>query len=358
MARQTLRRRLGLANRGKVRSNTFIHVSNRRNSGMFKHVLPAEEDYADFLGRLFERHGIGQRRTVLWACPVNFLYSEIEKRLDPDIVVADVIDDERTWTITQAYRDRLSRNYEEVLAGSDLVLTNCQRVFRSMHALSDNIHLLANAAELLEEDAKHWPKPRELKRLSGPVIGYVGNLDIARIDLDLLRAVVSERPRWNFVFIGSMHKGDEIRELEELANVNFLGVRVYEQALRYVRHFDVAIVPHLDNELTRHMNPLKLYVYHSLLVPVVSTAIENLGDLSEFVRVARSPQEFVRAIDDCLRNDPLANDLPRLRKVLKENIVARTCQSRTRADRARIYRPAEAHSRRHSTWLIRRYLAS
>ena len=188
-----------------------------------------------------------------------------------------------------------------------------------MHALSDNIHLLPNAAEHLEDEARHWPKPRELRRFSGPVIGYVGNLDIARIDLDLLRAVASERPRWNFVFIGSMHKGGEIRELEKYYNVNFLGVRVYEQALRYMRHFDVAIVPHLDNELTKHMNPLKLYVYHSLLVPVVSTAIENIGDFSEFVRVARSPQEFVRAIDECLRNDPLARDLPHLRKVLKEN---------------------------------------
>ncbi|MDD9991413.1 MAG: glycosyltransferase [Rhodospirillales bacterium] len=319
VARETLRRRFGLADRGNVWFNTFIHFSNRCGSRAFNHVLPAEEDYLDFLGRLFERHRIGQRRTVLWVCPVNFLYSEIEERLDPDIVVADVIDDERTWIVTQECKDQLSRNYEEVLAGSDLALTNCQSVFRRMHGLSDNIHLLPNAAELLEEDAKHWPKPRELKRLTGPVIGYVGNLDIARIDLDLLRAVASERPRWNVVFIGSMHKGDEIRELEIYDNVNFLGVRVYEQALRYIRHFDVAIVPHLDNELTRHMNPLKLYVYHSLLVPVVSTAIENIGDFGEFVRVARSPHEFVRAIDECLRNEPLARDLPHLRKVLKEN---------------------------------------
>ena len=318
-ARETLRRRLGLADRGKIKFNTFIHFSNGRGTGAFKHVLPAEEDYFDFLGRLFERHAVGQRRTVLWVCPVNFLYSKIEERLDPDIVVADVIDDERTWNVASTYRDRLSRNYEELLAGSDLVLTNCQGVLQNMHAFSDNIHLLPNAAEHLEEEAKHWPKPREIRRLSGPLIGYVGNLDIARIDLDLLRNVVSKRPGWNFVFIGSMHKGDEIRELEKYGSVHFLGARVYEQALRYIRHFDVAIVPHLDNELTRHMNPLKLYVYHSLMVPVVSTAIENIGDFGEFVRVARSPQEFAHAIDDCLRNDPLAMDRPRLRKVLKEN---------------------------------------
>ncbi len=319
VARETLRRRLGLVDQGKIKFSTFIHFSNRHGTGAFKQVLPVEADYLDFLGRFFKRHGVGQRQTVLWVCPVNFLYSQIEERFNPDIVVADVIDDERTWNVTSAYRDRLSRNYEEVLAGSDLVLTNCQGVLQSMHAFSDNIHLLPNAAELLEEEAKHWPKPPELRHLSGPVIGYVGNLDIARIDLALFRDAVSQCLGWNFVFIGSMHKGDEIRELETCGNVHFLGVRVYEQALRYIRHFDVAIVPHLDNELTRHMNPLKLYVYHSLMVPVVSTAIENIGNFGEFVRVARSPQEFAHAIDDCLRNDPLAMDRPRLRKVLKEN---------------------------------------
>ncbi len=319
VGRQTLNRRLGLANRGKVRFDTFIHVSNRRGPRVLKHIFPGKDDYLEFLSRLFKRHEIGQRRTVLWVCPVNFHLLNIQDRLQADLVVADVIDDERKWPVSEAYRDKLSRNYEEVLGLSDLVLTNCESVFQSMSALSDSIHLLPNAVELLEEEARHWPKPRELTRFSGPVIGYVGNLDIARIDLDLLRNVVSERPKWNFVFVGSMHKGDEIRELEIYGNVHFLGVRVYEQALRYIRHFDVAIIPHLDNELTRSMNPLKLYVYFSLLMPVVSTEIQNIGDFNEFVRVARSPQEFVRTIDECLYKDPLATDLPRLRELLKEN---------------------------------------
>ena len=319
VARETLRRRLGFANRGKIKCDTFIHVSNRRGRGVFKHFLPGKDDYLQFLSRVFRRHEIGQRRTVLWMCPANFHFLNIENRLQADLVVADVIDDERKWQVSEAYRDKLSRNYEEVLGLSDLVLTNCKSVSQSMSALSDSIHLLPNAVELLEQEARHRPKPRDLKRLSGPVIGYVGNLDIARIDLDLLRSVVSERPKWNFVFIGSMHKGDEIRELEIYGNVHFLGVRVYEQALRYIRHFDVAIIPHLDNELTRSMNPLKLYVYLSLLVPVVSTAIQNIGDFNDFVCIARSPQEFVRTIDECLCNDPLANELPRLRKLLKEN---------------------------------------
>ena len=319
VARQTLRRRLGLVNQGKVKRTTYVYVTSARIPRFLKPVIPAKGDYLDFLGRLFKRHEIGKRRTILWVCPTNFHFPEIEERLNADLVVADVIDDEREWPVCDAYREKLTRNYAEVLGRSDLVLTNCESVYRRMRRLSHHTHLLPNAVELLEKEARTWRKPRELRRLTGPVIGYAGNLHIARIDLDLLRGVVSQRPDWNFVFIGSMHKGDEIRELEKYGNVHFLGVRVYERALRYIRHFDVAMIPHADNDLTKSMNPLKLYVYHALFVPVVSAPIANVGDFEKFVRIGRTSQEFIRAIDDCLRNNPLSHDLPHLRALLKEN---------------------------------------
>ena len=285
--------------------------------GVLKHVLPSEGEYLDYLERRFRRFDVGRRRTIFWVCPNDFYFPAIEERFDPDLVVSDVIDDQRKWETSQEYSEALSRNYEEILARSDLVFVNCGSVFNSMSAFSDNIHMLPNAVELLEEEARHWPKPRELERLRGPIVGYVGNLDIARLDLELLRALVSRRPDWSLVFIGSMHKGGEIRELEKYGNVHFLGVRVYEQAMRYIRHFDVAIIPHLDNELTRSMNPLKLYVYQSLYVPVVSTPIANIGDFREFMQIGRTPEEFIERIDDCLRRDPVTDDLPRMRELLK-----------------------------------------
>ncbi|MDE0200900.1 MAG: glycosyltransferase [Rhodospirillaceae bacterium] len=319
VGRQTLKRKLGLANRDKIRFDTFVYVTSGRVPRVLKRVIPSEHDYLDFLGRFFRRHKIGQRRTVLWVCPANSRFPLIEKRCGADLAVADVIDDERQWPVSDARREMLNRNYEDVLAQSDLVLTNCHSVLRSMRPFSQNIYLLPNAVELLEEESRSWPKPRELKRLAGPVIGYAGNLDVARIDLDLLRHVVGARPDWNFVFIGSMHKGEEIRVLERYGNVHFLGVRVYERALRYIRHFDAAIIPHLDNDLTRSMNPLKLYVYHALLVPVISTPIANMDDFSKFVRIGETPQEFVRAIEQCLRDNPILGDLSNLRALLREN---------------------------------------
>ena len=303
---QTLSRKLGLRNRGKVTSYTFLYFSKRRHGRLIGRVLPSENDYLGYLDRAFRRHGLGRRRTVFWVCPNNFDFPAIEERFRPDLVVADVIDDQRAWPCTPEYEEKLRKNYEDVLGRSHLAFANCRTVFDRMRLFNENLHLFPNAAEILDDEALQWKKPAALQRMEGPVIGYAGNLDIARIDLDLLKEVASRRPDWNLVFIGSTHMNKDILELDRFANVHFLGVRPYGEAVRHIRYFDVGMVPHLDNELTRHMNPLKLYVYFSMYLPVVTTPIANIDELDRFVQVARTPTEFIERIGHCLERDTIA----------------------------------------------------
>ena len=315
----TIKRRLRLQDRGKIRSDTFIFAGQRRALGFHVPFLPVKEDYLDYVARVMEQQEIGRRRTVFWVCPNKFDFPMLADRFKPDLIVSDVIDDQRKWPSQPQYREKLHDNYEEILTRSHLTIANCHSVFESMSEFTDNIHLIPNACELLEEEARNWKKPVELERIKGPIIGYVGNLDITRIDLQLLTSVATERPDWNLVFIGSMHKSKQIKKLNEFKNVHFLGVRVYEDALRYIRHFDVAMIPHLDNDLTRNMNPLKLYVYFSLHVPVVSTPIANIEDFAEFIQIGGTPGEFVDRVGYCLDNDVLAGNKECIRNILKKN---------------------------------------
>ena len=317
---RTLGRKMYRKNQEKIRFDTFIFGTRRRVPAFMRWIFPSEKDYLDYLDRIFVRHKIGQRRTIFWVCPNNFHFPSIERQFQPDLVVADVIDDQRKWAISPKYEEKLYKNYKEILGRSHLVFTNCHNVFESMQEFTANIHVLPNAAELLEQEIVcQWKKPVELRRLEGPVIGYVGNLDIARIDLDLLAAVATERPDWNLVFIGPTHMGKEVRKLDKFRNVHFLGVRVYDQAIRYIRHFDVAMIPHLDNKLTRNMNPLKLYVYYSLHVPVVTTPIANIEDFRKFMQIGHTPNEFIERIDYCLDNNPLSENPEDLEDLLKAN---------------------------------------
>ena len=319
VVRQTLRRKLRLENRGNVRFDTFIFLASRRR--VFRtlaRLLPTGKSYHEFLHRTFRRCDVGIRRTVFWACPTVFDFPRLCEGFLTDVVVADVIDDQRQWPATPEHHARVQRNYEEVLSRADIAFANCSTVVDSLGRLSRSVHLVPNAAEAVGEDFERWPMPREFRRLPRPIVGYVGNLDAARLDGALLEAVARRRPRWHLVFIGSAHRDQSVLALSKHPNVHFLGVRPYPKVLRYIRHFDVAMVPHLDNDLTRNMNPLKLYVYLSLKVPIVATPIANTDAIGEFIQVGGTEDEFIGAVEHCLAHG-FGSRAARIDEVLRAN---------------------------------------
>ncbi|CAA9450751.1 MAG: hypothetical protein AVDCRST_MAG28-1238 [uncultured Rubrobacteraceae bacterium] len=300
---QTLSRLLKLKNSEKVKYYTFVYILGiglfGRLLGLF---LPKKRHYTKYLKRVLSKNSIGKRRTIFWVCPGNFDFPQIVEAFDPGFVVADVIDDQRAWFEPDSPRAaKLTGNYEEILGTSDLVLANCESVRQSMLPYSEDVHLIPNASELPDVHETRQGKPKELRKIEGPILGYVGNLSV-RIDIDLLEHLARSRPDWNVVLIGSVHLSrDILKRLDVFENVHFLGVKQYTDAQRYIRNFDVAIIPHLDNEMTRSMSPLKLYVYYSMNVPIVTTEIENLAELRDLVYVARDKNDFVEKVELALQ---------------------------------------------------------
>jgi glycosyltransferase involved in cell wall biosynthesis len=316
---QTLSRLLGLEHSEKVKHYTFVYAEGGRPVGKTPHPLGKGKRYLDYLRSVLKENEIGRRRTIFWVCPVNFDLPSIALAFNPELIVADVIDDNRTWFApgSDEWEER-SRNYEEVLGMSDLTITNSQVVKQTMLAFTDEIQVVPNAAELPDVREPRQARPEELKRLTGPILGYAGNLS-SRIDIDLLEYLAAARPEWNIVLIGSTHLSKEVLSLDAHDNVHFLGVKRYPEVQQYIGNFDVALIPHLDNQMTRAMNPLKLFVYVSMNVPVVSTEIENLGELREFIHVARDKHDFLRKVESALGEGKDASGDEKLAHLLKQN---------------------------------------
>jgi hypothetical protein len=233
--------------------------------------------------------------------PTNRFLPELLDAVGADVVVADVVDDNRTWYQpgTPRYLEA-ERNYAEVLARSDVVLANCAPVAESMRAFVDRVEVVANGCEL--PDGRPRPsRPRELADVTGPIVGYAGNLS-DRIDLELLRATARARRDWTVVILGSTHLDQSALSLADEPNVRMVGTRRHEEAQRFIANFDVGLIPHVDNEMTRSMNPLKAFVYCSLGVPIVATPVANLEELADFITVADDVEGFVNAIEAALQS--------------------------------------------------------
>lgn len=293
---QTVSRILGLKKSPKIKYYTFVYSSDKPNRRFARRLMPKKSEYLSYIKNVLERHKIWDQRTIFWVCPKNFDFPKIVSVFNPDLILADVIDDHRAWYENNIPEvNRLTENYREILGLSDIVLTNCQNVKNSMSAFSNNIHVVPNACELPEFNVK-YNLPGDLKKINRPIIGYVGNLS-SRIDISLLEYVATKRPEWNIVLIGSVHDSKDILRLDSYKNIHFLGVKKYNVVRQYISNFDVAIIPHLNNELSRSMNPLKAFVYCSMNVPVVSTEIHNLDELLDLVYVSRDKNDFTEKIE-------------------------------------------------------------
>jgi hypothetical protein len=91
-----------------------------------------------------------------------------------------------------------------------------------------------------------------------------------------------------------------------------------------LQYFNVAIVPFQVNENTKGNDLLKLHDYLAMGKPVVSTNIGGAVDLKEVIRIAQTPQEFLKRIEEFLKNHCCEDDVAhRKRHGLKNSWRAR-----------------------------------
>jgi glycosyltransferase involved in cell wall biosynthesis len=137
--------------------------------------------------------------------------------------------------------------------------------------------------------------PEEVASLPAPRVGFYGNL-YDWIDFDLLDRLAAARPRWSFVMIGPVYC--DITRLRHRANVHFLGRRTPEQLPACCKGFDVALIPYkLSDARMESVNPVKLRELLAAGVPVVSSDIPEVRDISRYVATARTTEAFLTALD-------------------------------------------------------------
>lgn len=309
---QTLGRLGSRVSRGKVSRHTFLYADER--SPWLGRVLPAAAGYVEWVRGILKRAGVGAGRTVFWVCPRNPSFPGMVRKLGPGLAVADCIDDHRAWPeATPDFVAKVQQNYQAILDCCDLVLANGAGMRDALTEFGRPVTIVESGVETVDRAA---PCPRDLARISRPILGYAGNLS-ARIDVALLRRLAERHPEWSIVLIGVARAGDAVQALGSLPNVHLLGVRPHAAIGAYARHFDVAIVPHTDDALTRSMAPLKVGLYCAAGVPVVSTRVANLGPLAQVIDVATSADAF----EACVAR-ALAEPIPPERAARRDAILA------------------------------------
>lgn len=140
------------------------------------------------------------------------------------------------------------------------------------------------------------------------VVGFIGGLHRGRVDEPLLLNLISTLPDVLFLFVGYSNDPSLLARLSARSNVRVFSAVPYDELAFVIRAFDVAIVPHLDNEFTRGSDLLKVRDYLACGVPVVSTRSSGVERYGSAVYVTNGPDDFVgtvaRLLSGAITHDP------------------------------------------------------
>ncbi len=197
---------------------------------------------------------------------------------------------------TVRLEEDLCRNADVVFATANSLVENKKQLNPSTYLASHGVDY-AHFAKALHEDT---PVAEEIAGLPKPVIGFFGLLH-SWLDQELIAFVARQRPEWSIVVIGKAVVDDTL--LREIPNVYLLGRKHYDSLPSYCKGFSAATIPFAVNELTHHVNPIKLREYLSAGLPVVSTALPEVLHYSDFCKVADTYDDFLSGLEEAVKND-------------------------------------------------------
>ncbi|MBA2571416.1 MAG: glycosyltransferase family 1 protein [Gemmatimonadetes bacterium] len=250
----------------------------------------------ELLQQLYSRERIAS--PVLWH--YSPMWEPVSAGMEAAAVVYDCMDELSAFRFAPA---DLLRREQALLERADLVFTGGLSLYEAKQGRHPGVHLFPSSV-----DVEHWararaslPEPADMAGIDRPRLGFAGVVD-ERMDLDLLSAVVSLRPEWQWILVGPIVK-IEPSSLPQATNLHLLGGKQYAELPAYLAHWDVALMPFALNESTRYISPTKTPEYLAAGLPVVSTPIRDVvrsyGEHG-VVEIAGTPEAFVAACERSL----------------------------------------------------------
>ncbi len=223
-------------------------------------------------------------------------------------VVYHVVDDYTAYEADHISPERLARvqeRHEFLLRAADMVICTHPALAEKARAFNSRVHLVPNAVDWHAfQRALACPQlPEDVAAIPRPRVGYVGVLN-DKIDLPLLRALVDALSDVHLVLVGPNHLRHYAAEWDLLDHprVHWLGFRPPQRLPLYMKGLDVALMPYRINRWTAHIDPLKLYEYFAVGMPVVSTRIPAVRSVAHLLYVAEA-NEFPQAVQKALAEE-------------------------------------------------------
>jgi glycosyltransferase involved in cell wall biosynthesis len=223
---------------------------------------------------------------------------DIIKQATMVALVYDVLDDPSIHN-SASYNEK----HQKMLERADIIITSSELLYQQYKQsfLEKRVSYIPNAVHMPDFSLQpNTPKPKDFPCYASYTIGYFGAI-AEWFDYDLLDLVCKRNLDKQIVLIGPCREGFLETELIQAlvksnCNLFYLGVKPHQELALYGKYFDVALIPFIDNDITRHCSPVKLFEYMALGLPIVTTNIPECRKYTSAL-VAQDREEFLLQIE-------------------------------------------------------------
>jgi uncharacterized SAM-binding protein YcdF (DUF218 family)/glycosyltransferase involved in cell wall biosynthesis len=249
----------------------------------------------------------GFYRPIAWTFLPTPLALDLLREIDPQLTIYYCIDDLASSSLAAR---RIVPSEQRLFREADLVFVTSEALRRRAAMFSSRVHLFPFGVSFERFDQVRGhdePPPDDLASLPRPIVGYVGGLH-QWVDQELIAATASQMPEASFAIIGPFQT--DVSTLERCSNVKLFGQRPHPELPRYVKGFDVGIVPYKLTDYTANVYPTKLNEYLVMGIPVVATDLAEIrrfnAEHGGIVAVAADANGFASAVRAALVPTPAA----------------------------------------------------
>ena len=210
----------------------------------------------------------------------------------------------------------------EVIQSETALLREADLVLFSSQGLEDRFQAEVRRSILVRNAVTAAEFQRPHPTVAGPpAAGYVGALD-SWFDVDSVEQAARRNPQCRFLIAGRPEYR-ALRRLTTLSNVELVGEVPYHQLPDFLSRLTVALIPFAITPLTLMTNPIKLYEYFSLGLPVVSSALPEAQAMGDLVYIGETPADFSRQVTRALAEEDSGLKARRRELASRESWVSR-----------------------------------
>lgn len=251
-----------------------------------------------------------QLRLAMWHCdmahPIVWVAvpsaADVAESLRPKLVVYQVSDKYEAQEDSVLSKDVIRGLHGRLLNMAGAVLYSGRKLFDEAVDVPHRVYLqqAVDYDHFANEALETAP---EIASIPRPVLGYFGAMDFV-MDTALMMEVAQRRPEWHWIMIGLK---SNLMQAVNAPNIHFLGTKPYSELPRYLRHFDICVLPwNLGSSFTAYGSAIKVREYLASGKPIVMAPLFEYLE-TPGIRFYNGADDFIGKVEDALANDSPAD---------------------------------------------------